>query len=150
VTPDEVEVIPVAQLLCAWWFVTNQAQPRDASAFLVDRNDRFDLTKVAQIVDELSELGSALDVASEKNERARLHTPKQAGGLRIKFLAGHTGHNELTKPVSIHWRQASTFIGKRSMMNSQSALNVKPQSCRFERNETSQIKGFFASLRMTA
>jgi hypothetical protein len=43
---------------------------------LVDGDDRFDFAEVPQIVDELPELRSALDVAAKKNERTRLHPPE--------------------------------------------------------------------------
>jgi hypothetical protein len=103
VTPDQIDVVFVAQLLCVWRLVANKAQSRDAASFLVDGNNGLDLAKVAQIIDELSKLRCALDIASEKNERPGLHAPKQAGGFRIEFFARNTGHDQLTKGNGLHW-----------------------------------------------
>src|SRR5213594_4359992 len=36
VAPDQIEVILLAELLRVRWFVTDQAQSRDAPAFLID------------------------------------------------------------------------------------------------------------------
>ena len=121
VAPDQIDIVLVAQLLRVRRFVSDAPQSRHASAFLIDRNNGLDLAQVAQIVDELSELRRALEVASEENECPRLHAPKQTGCFRIESFSGNTRHDQLTKPVSVHWRQASMFIGKHSMINSQRA-----------------------------
>ena len=49
--PNEFDVAFLAQLLRIRRFVPDQAQPRNPSAFLIDRDDRLDLAEVAQIVD---------------------------------------------------------------------------------------------------
>jgi hypothetical protein len=119
VAPDQIDIVFIAQLLRVRRFASDAPQSRDAPAFLIDCNNGLDVAQVAQIVDELSELRRALEVASEENECSRLHAPKQAGCFRIEFFPGNTRHDQLTKPVSVHWRQASIFIGKYSMINSQ-------------------------------
>src|SRR5215469_10117425 len=77
VAPDEIDVVLVAQLLCVRRFISDQAQSRDASAFLIDRDDWLDVAQVAQIIDKLSQLRRALEVASKQNVCPRLHAPKQ-------------------------------------------------------------------------
>src|SRR5882757_4292110 len=119
VASDQIDIVLLAQLLRVRRFVSDAPHSRHAPAFLIDRNNGLDVAHVAQIVDELSELRRALEVASEENECSRLHAPKQAGCFRIEFFPGNTRHDQLTKPVSVHWRQASIFIGKYSMINSQ-------------------------------
>src|SRR5438874_7988084 len=76
VAPDQIDIVLVAQLLRVRRFVSDAPQSRDASAFLIDRNNRLDLAQVAQIVDELSKLRPTLEIASEKNVCPRLHAPK--------------------------------------------------------------------------
>src|SRR5207249_6754946 len=56
VAPDQIDIVLVAQLLRIRRFVSDASQSRDASALLIDRNNRLDLAQVAQIVDKLSEL----------------------------------------------------------------------------------------------
>ncbi len=69
-------------------FVPDQAQPRNAPAFLVDRDDRLDRTQIAEIVDQLLELSGTDDVAAENNEAAGLHASEKRGGLRVELSAG--------------------------------------------------------------
>jgi hypothetical protein len=52
VTPDEGYVVAIPQLLGVRRLVPDQAEPRDASAFLVDRYDRFDGTEIPEIIDQ--------------------------------------------------------------------------------------------------
>src|SRR6266568_3177061 len=106
VAPDQIDLLLIAQLLRVRRFVSDAPQPRHASAFLIDCDDGLDVTQVAQIVDELSKLRRALEIASEENVCPRLHAPKQTGCFRIEFFSGNTRHDQLTKPVSVHWRQA--------------------------------------------
>jgi hypothetical protein len=67
VTPDQIDIVLFAQLLRVRRFVSDAPQSRDASAFLIDCDDRLDVAQVAQIVDKLSELRRALEIASEQN-----------------------------------------------------------------------------------
>src|SRR4029077_15450749 len=67
VAPDQIDIVLLAQLLRVRRFVSDAPQSRDAPAFLIDRNNGLDVAQVAQIVDELSELRRALEVASEDN-----------------------------------------------------------------------------------
>jgi hypothetical protein len=92
VTPDELDIVFIAQLLRVRRFVSDEAQSRDAAAFLIDCDDGLDVTQVAQIVDELSKLRPALEIASEKNVCARLDAPKQTGCFRIEFFSGNSRH----------------------------------------------------------
>src|SRR5436190_3439538 len=62
VAPDYIDVVFIAQLLRVRRFVSYAPQSRDASAFLIDCDDRLDLTQIAQIVDELSELRCASQI----------------------------------------------------------------------------------------
>ena len=93
--PNECDVAFLAQLLRIRRLVADHAQARDASAFLVDRDDRFDLADGAQIVDEVAQLRRALDIAPEQDESTRLNPPKKIRGFMIEFGSGHAGENEL-------------------------------------------------------
>src|SRR5207302_6871655 len=68
VAAHKLGVIFFPKLLRIRRLVADDFEPRDASAFLVDRDDRLDLAQVAEIVDELPQLRGRLDVADEKNE----------------------------------------------------------------------------------
>src|SRR5689334_5606639 len=70
VSPDQIQIVLVAQLLRVWWLAADQSQTRNAAAFLIDGDDWLDLAQIAQIVDQFSQLRSALNVAPEKNESA--------------------------------------------------------------------------------
>src|SRR2546421_10980535 len=48
--PDKGNVVAIAELLRIRRLVPDQPQPRNAAAFLVDRDDRFDSAHIAQIV----------------------------------------------------------------------------------------------------
>ena len=85
---DEGEVAAVPELLGVRRFVANQLEARNAAAFLVDSDDRFRLTEIAKIVDELAELLGGLDVASEENESARLNFAEEASGFGIGARIG--------------------------------------------------------------
>jgi len=60
---------------------------------------------VAQIVDQLSELRPALEIASKKNVCPRLYAPKQTGCFRIEFFSGNTRHYQLTNGIGLHGAQ---------------------------------------------
>ena len=55
VSPDQIDIILIAQLLRVRRFVSDAPQPRDASAFLIDCDDGLDVAQLPQVVDELSE-----------------------------------------------------------------------------------------------
>src|SRR5262249_52977372 len=105
VAPDQIEIILLAKLLRIRRFVSDPPQTRDAPSFLINRNDRLDLAQVAQVVDEISKLRGAFEIASKENKCSWLDAPKQARCFRIKFFAGHTGHDELTKGIALHGAQ---------------------------------------------
>jgi hypothetical protein len=104
-SPDQIDIVLVAQLFRVRRFVSDQAQSRDASAFLIDRDDWLDVAQVAQIIDELSQLRRALEIAAKKNLRSRLHAPKQTGCFRVEFFSGNTRHNQLPKGIGLHGAQ---------------------------------------------
>ena len=99
---DKIDIAFVTQLLRVRRLVSDQTQTRDAAAFLIDRDDRLDFAQIAQIIDELSQLRSARDVATEKNKRAWLHFSKQLCRFGIEFLAGNPSHDQLTKRIAFH------------------------------------------------
>ena len=93
VPPDERNIAAITQLLGIRRFVPDQAQPGNAPAFLVYRDNRLDLAQVAQIVDQLPELNRASDVATEKDVAPGLNTPKQRGTVGIQFVAGNSSED---------------------------------------------------------
>src|SRR5262249_9543349 len=98
---------------------SDKAQPRDAPAFLIDCDDRLDVAQVAQIINQLSELRGAFDVASEEDERPWLHAPKQARCFGIEFFTRHTGHDQLTKRIGLHGAQRWTLHAQYSTPTAQ-------------------------------
>ncbi len=96
----ERDVVLLAELLRVGRFVPDQAQTRNAAAFLIDRDDRFDVAQVAQIVDQLPQLRRARDVAAKQNVAARLHAAEERGGCGIEFRAGHAGEEELSELIA--------------------------------------------------
>ena len=101
-TPDQIDVAFVAQLLRVRRFISDQPQSRNAAAFLVNGDNRLDLTQITQIIDELPELRGSLDVAAEEDKRSRLDAPKQVSCFRIQLFAGHTSHDQLTQRIALH------------------------------------------------
>ena len=97
VPPVVLYVALIALLLCTRRLLPDQAQTRDATAFLIDRDDRLDRAQVAQVVDQLAQLHRASDVASEEDKAARLHLAKKRGGCEVEFLARNTGEDQLTR-----------------------------------------------------
>src|SRR2546423_1076274 len=75
--PDKGNVVAIAELLRIRRLVPDQPQPGNATALLVDRDDRFDFADIAQIVDQFPKLRRALNVAPEKDEAARLDAAKE-------------------------------------------------------------------------
>src|SRR5512132_3786430 len=66
--PDQIDVVFISQLLRVRRFVSDAPESRDAAALLIDCDDGLDVAQLTQIVDELSELRRALEIASEENE----------------------------------------------------------------------------------
>ena len=95
--PHEIEIAFLAQLLGVRRLLPDQAQARNAAAFLVDRDDRLDRAQVAQVVDQLSQLRRALDVAPENDVSARLHAAKKSGRFAIEFFARDAGQDQLPR-----------------------------------------------------
>src|SRR5207247_3343895 len=92
----------VAQLLRVRRLAADQWQARHASAFLINGDNRLDRAEIAKVVDQLSQLRRAFDVAPEQNEAARLHAPKhfRAGG--VEFFAGNAAEYQLTERTVVH------------------------------------------------
>src|SRR5437762_10316482 len=61
VAPDQIDIVLIAQLLRVRGLAADQTQTRNAAAFLIDGDNRFDLTQIAQVVDQLSQLRRGLD-----------------------------------------------------------------------------------------
>lgn len=93
---DESGVVVVAELAGIRGFFADESEAADATAFLVDREDGFVFGEVAQVVEELTELGGGLDVASEDNEAARLQRAVEIRSGRIKGGARDADEEELT------------------------------------------------------
>src|SRR6266853_1893087 len=102
VAPDQFDIVFVAQLLRVRRLVADQTQSRNAAAFLIDGDDRLDFAQIAQIVDELPELGGAFDISAEKNERARLHFTEKPGRRWLELFSGHTRDDQLTERIGFH------------------------------------------------
>src|SRR5262245_45835718 len=105
VSPDQIDVVFVAQLLRVRRFASDASESRYASAFLINCDDWLDVAQVAQIVDKLSELGRAVQTASEKNICPRLYPLKQTRCFCIEFFSGNTRHDQLTKRIALHGGQ---------------------------------------------
>src|SRR6266567_3934265 len=102
VLPNERFVLLVAELLRIRWLVSNQPQTRDATTLLIDRDDRFDLTYITQVIDQLSQLHRALNVSTKNNEPTGLHATKKRGALTVEFRPGNTGKDQLTWGSALH------------------------------------------------
>src|ERR1700693_6284048 len=102
VSPNKIEIVLVAQLLRVRRFAADQSQTRNAAAFLIDGDDRLDLAEITQIIDQLSQLRSALAVAPEKNETHWLDASKHFRACGIKLLARNAAQNELTRWIGAH------------------------------------------------
>ena len=99
VAANERNIAFIAELLRVGRLFADQPQARDASAFLIDGDDRLDLRDITQIVDQLPQLFGLLDVASEKDKPARLHAAEHGSGVRIQFRPRHTDQKQLTDIV---------------------------------------------------
>ncbi len=93
---DEGGVVAVAELAGIWGFLADEAQAADPSAFLVNRQNGFVVAEVAQIIQEATQLGGRLDVASEDNEATRLQRAIERGGGGIEDGAGNPNEEKLT------------------------------------------------------
>src|SRR5260370_41173175 len=99
---DKIDIVLVAQLLRVRRFASDQSQARYAPTLLIDGDDRFRFAQIAQVIDQFAQLGRAFDVAPEKNEPARLHTPEQFGAGGIEFLSGNAAEYQLTERITLH------------------------------------------------
>lgn len=127
VAANEFDVVPLAQLLCAWWLVADQAQTRHAATFLIDRNNWFDVAQITQIIDELSQLRCTPDVATEEDESARLHALKKRGGVGIELHSGNAGKDQLTEGIALHTLQLKDV--KRSIQHIFATAKNLPRAC---------------------
>jgi hypothetical protein len=94
---NERGIAAVAQLIRIRRLVADEFKAGDATALLIDGDDRLDVTEFAKVIDELPQLRGSLDVAAKKNESARLDAPECGGRLCIEFGAGDAGHEELAE-----------------------------------------------------
>ena len=99
VAANERNIAFIAELLRVGRLLADQTQTRNASTFLIDRDDRFDIRKIAQVVDQFAQLFRLFDVASEKNEPARLDAAEHRGGIRIQFRSRHADQKKLSHIV---------------------------------------------------
>ena len=86
----------VAQCLCVWRFFTDESESRNATTFLINRDEWLDVRDVTQIVDEFAELLWCLNVAAEQDEAARLKFFQSSGGFRGEFESWNPHKEELT------------------------------------------------------
>jgi hypothetical protein len=105
VSPDQIDIVLIAQLLRVWRFVSDAPESRDAPTFLINCDDGLDVAQVAQIINEPSELRSALEIASENNVCPGLDAPKQTRRFGIEFLPRNTRHDQLTQRIGLHGAQ---------------------------------------------
>src|SRR5437763_1376655 len=61
--------------------------------------DRFAVTGNEHLK---SQLNGAFDIASEKNERTRLHFAEKPGRRGLELFSGYTRDDELTKRIAFH------------------------------------------------
>lgn len=115
----ESEVPAVAELLGVGGLVADELESGNSPAFLIDGDDRFHLTEIAEVVDELAELRGGLNIASEENEAAGLDLAEEAGGFGIEFGAGDADEQELTGIVRWHIDGKTDFIRSVEMISSQ-------------------------------
>jgi len=100
--PNECNVTAIPKLLRVRRFVSDQPQPRNPAALLIDRDDRLDLTEISQVIDQFPQLGRALNIATEENEPAGLNPAKQRRRFRIQLVARNTSENQLTERSAFH------------------------------------------------
>jgi hypothetical protein len=93
--PDQREVTAVAELVRVRRLVTDKLQSRNTAAFLVDGDDRLDLTDFPKVIDQLPQLSGRLDVAAKQNEGAGLNAFERRSRFRIEFETGNAGHEKL-------------------------------------------------------
>jgi chromosome segregation and condensation protein ScpB len=79
--------------------LANQTQPRNASAFLINRDEGLDVRDVAEVSDEFAELSRTLDVPAEKDEATGLELFETGGGFGVEFGTGDAHEKELTEEV---------------------------------------------------
>jgi nicotinate-nucleotide adenylyltransferase len=119
VAANEGEIPAVAELLGIGRLITDEFEARDAAAFLVDRNDRFDIAETSEVVDELAELMRGLDVSAKENKSSGLDVSKEIGACGIEFGAGDADEDELTGIVGWHIEGKPDFMPSVEMISSQ-------------------------------
>src|SRR5262249_19056497 len=102
VTADKTGIILVTQLLGVWRLASDQAQSRNAAAFLVDRDDWFNRTQSSQVIDQLPQLRRAFDVPPEKNEAARLDAPEHFRTGGVERFSRNAAEYQLTDRTVVH------------------------------------------------
>ena len=102
VAADQVQIRGVAELLGAGRLVPDTFEAGNATAFLVDRDDRLDAAQISEVVDEFAQLLGSLDIATEENEPSRLDLAEEAGGVGIEFRARNTNKKKLTGILGWH------------------------------------------------
>ena len=115
----EIKVAAVSELLGIRRFVANEFEARDAAAFLIDRDNGFDIAEAPKVVDELAELMRGLDVSAEENESSGLDLAKEIGCCGIEFCAGDADEDELTRIVGWHIEGKPDFMPSVEMISSQ-------------------------------
>lgn len=98
---DEIWVTFVAESLCVWGFLPDEAQAGDAASLLVDGDEGLDVGQVAKVVDEFAELFRRDDVPPEENKAARLKLFEAGGGFLVKFRTWDAGKEELAEEFGI-------------------------------------------------
>ena len=93
---DEFGIALVAELAGIRRLVAEEFQSGDATSFLVDRNDRFNVAEFPEAVGECTELGGGLDVSSKEDESSRLDPPDEVLIGRVDFGAGNAEEQKLT------------------------------------------------------
>lgn len=100
--PDQVEIVTVTELLRIGRLVPDELETGDAATLLINGDDGFHITKVAQVVDQLAELRGRLDIASKENESAGLEVAIKTGSRGIEFIAGNADEQQLARVRGRH------------------------------------------------
>jgi hypothetical protein len=86
----------VSELFDARGFGADLLQTGDTTPFLIDRDDRFELAKRAEVVDEISKLLGGFDIASEENKSSGLDFTNEGAGRLVDGCARDTDHQKFT------------------------------------------------------
>jgi hypothetical protein len=115
---DQPRIALFAKFLRIRRLVTNQSEPRNPTAFLINGDDRFDFGNIPQIINQLPQLRRGFDIPPEKNESARLEPTEMRRSLGIQFLARHARHDQLPKGIAFHSSQQINHESTRINTNS--------------------------------